>query len=166
MRLFILVLALILCLATTTPAFTSGIQELVGFPWTSTSCPYGSQPAAIIQASDGNFYGVAQASTPGGGTIFKMTPSGQLTELFVFLTQPGTAFFPNGSASNSIAEGSDGLLYGTAGTGGPTSASSGTLWRIHKDGTGFQVLQPEPPAMAEILTAMFAAAWAAEWFSG
>jgi uncharacterized repeat protein (TIGR03803 family) len=95
----------------------------------------------MIQASDGNFYGVAQASIPGGGTIFKVTSSGQLTELFVFLTQPGTAFFPNGSAPNSIAEGSDGLLYGTAGTGGPNSASSGTLWRIHKDGTGFKVLQ-------------------------
>ena len=95
----------------------------------------------MIQASDGNFYGVAQASIPGGGTIFKMTSSGQLTKLFVFLTQPGTAFFPDGSAPNSIAEGSDGLLYGAAGTGGPNSASSGTLWRIHKDGTGFEVLE-------------------------
>src|SRR5215469_11290479 len=117
MRFSIPALALGVCLVTTPPAFPTGIQELVGFQCTSTSCPYGSQPAAIIQASDGNFYGVAQASIPGGGTIFKLTPSGQLTELFVFLAQPGTAFFPNGSAPNSIAQGSDGLLYGTAGTG-------------------------------------------------
>jgi uncharacterized repeat protein (TIGR03803 family) len=141
MRLSILILALAVCLVTTTPAFTSGIQELVGFPCTSTHCPDGAQPAAIIQASDSNFYGVAEASIPGGGTIFKMTPTGKLTELFVFLTQPGTGFFPNGYAPNSIAEGSDGLLYGANGVGGPTSSSSGTLWRIQKDGKGFQVLQ-------------------------
>jgi len=141
MRLSVLAPVLAVCLVTTTPAFTSGIQELFGFPCTSSSCPYGAQPDAIIQASDGSFYGVAQASSPGGGTIFKMTPAGQLTELYVFQVQPGTAFFPNGYSPNSIAEGSDGLLYGAAGVGGPTSASSGTLWRIHKDGTGFQVLQ-------------------------
>src|SRR3974390_3168361 len=141
MRLSVPALVMAVCLVTTTPAFPSGIQELFGFPCSSTSCPYGAQPDAIIQASDGNFYGVAQASTPGGGTIFKMTPGGQLTELYVFQVQPGTAFFPNGYAPNSIAEGSDGQLYGTAGSGGPNSASLGTLWRIHKDGSGFQVLQ-------------------------
>jgi uncharacterized repeat protein (TIGR03803 family) len=70
-----------------------------------------------------------------------MTPAGKLTELYVFQVQPGTAFFPNGYAPNSIAEGSDGLLYGTAGSGGPNSGSLGTLWRIQKDGKGFQVLQ-------------------------
>lgn len=141
MRLSFFVLVLAVCLVTAAPAFASGIQELVGFSCTSTRCPYGDQPAAIIQASDGNFYGVAQASIPGGGTIFKMTPAGKLTELYVFEVQPGTAFFPNGYAPNSIAEGSDGLLYGAAGVGGPNSASAGTLWRIQKDGKGFQVLQ-------------------------
>jgi uncharacterized repeat protein (TIGR03803 family) len=141
MRLSVLALVLGVCLVTATPAFTSGIQELFGFPCNSTRCPDGAQPDAIIQASDGNFYGVAQASTPGGGTIFKMTPAGKLTELYVFQVQPGTAFFPNGYAPNSIAEGSDGLLYGTAGSGGPNSGSLGTLWRIQKDGKGFQVLQ-------------------------
>src|SRR3974377_1447217 len=70
-----------------------------------------------------------------------MTPSGQLTELSVVQHQPALAFVPKGYPPNSIAEGSDGLLYGTAGSGGPNSASLGTLWRIHKDVSGFQVLQ-------------------------
>lgn len=132
---------LCLCLTSAAHAQTPSIHELFGFPCTSTSCPDGEQPDAIIQASDGQFYGVAQASIPGGGTIFKITASGQVTQLYRFPNDTKTGFFDYGYAPNSIAEGSDGMLYGTAGSGGPNSASLGTLWRIHKDGTGFQVLQ-------------------------
>lgn len=117
------------------------LQQLVAFSCTSTSCPVGEQPDGLILSSDGNFYGVAGASIPGGGTIFKMTPSGQITQIYRFPHNNTTGFFPNGYNPDSIAEGSDGLLYGTASSGGPTSASLGTLWRVHKDGTGFQVLQ-------------------------
>jgi len=130
-----------LCLAAAIQAQPSSLQQLFGFPCTSTNCPDGSQPDPIIQASDGNFYGLAQSSVPGGGTIFKMTAAGHVTELYTFPYDTTTGRFPNGYAPNSIAEGSDGLLYGAAGVGGPTPASSGTLWRIHKDGSEFQVLQ-------------------------
>jgi hypothetical protein len=129
-----------LCIVTAAYGQTS-IQQLFAFQCTSTKCPDGEQPDAVIQASDGNFYGVAQASIPGGGTIFKLTASGKVTQLFRFPNNTQTGFFDDGNAPNSIAEGSDGLLYGTAGSGGPNSASLGTLWRIHKDGTDFQVLQ-------------------------
>ena len=69
--------ALGVCLVTATPASAVSLQELVGFLCTSTSCPYGQAPNAIIQASDGNFYGIEQ----GSGAIFQMTPTGQLTLL-------------------------------------------------------------------------------------
>jgi uncharacterized repeat protein (TIGR03803 family) len=127
-------------------AQTVTLHELFGFNCTSTSCPDGKEPDALILASDGNLYGAAEYSNTatggaGGGTIFKMTPAGQLTVLYTFPENPTTGFFPNGYAPDAIAEGSDGLLYGAASSGGTTSASAGTLWRIHKDGTGFQVLE-------------------------
>lgn len=137
----ILTLLLGSCLVTAAHAQALSIHELFGFPCTSTSCPDGSQPTAIIQASDRNFYGLAGASVPGGGTIFKITTAGDLTQIYRFPNNTTTGFFDNGRYPNSITEGSDGLLYGTAGSGGPNAASAGTVWRIRKDGTGFQVLQ-------------------------
>lgn len=49
---------------------------------------------------------------PGGGGIFKITEAGKIT-----------------------------VLYGVNNAGGPNSASSGTIFRISKTGTGLQVLQ-------------------------
>ena len=53
-----------------------------------------------------------------GGTIFKITPSGQFTLLYTFQANPKTGYFDQGETANSLAEGNDGFLYGTAG-GGP-----------------------------------------------
>src|SRR5580704_17981725 len=139
------VLLLILMTAATAYSQSPTLRQLFAFTCTSTSCPDGRQPDALILASDGNLYGVAQYSnTPtgmaGGGTIFKFTPTGQITVLYSFPENQNTGFFPNGYAPDAIAEGSDGMLYGAASSGGMTSASLGTLWRINKNGTGFQVL--------------------------
>src|SRR5580692_2582567 len=129
-------------------AQTVSLQELFGFscPSIYTPCPDGKEPDALILASDGNFYGVAEYSNTatggaGGGTIFKMTAAGQVTVLYTFPENQSTGLFPNGYAPDAIAEGSDGMLYGAASVGGMTSASAGTLWRISKTGTNFQVLE-------------------------
>ena len=68
----ILFLLLALSLAGIVRAQTLTISELFGFPCTNGICPDGSQPATLIQGSDGNFYGVTQG--PGG--IFKITAGG------------------------------------------------------------------------------------------
>ena len=136
--------------ATAQPA----INDLYGFycqpnnpyPW---PCPDGARPDSIIQASDGNFYGVTETSFDShgqtvnahGGTIFQLTPAGKITLLYAFPQNKTTGFYDNGSIPNSLVEGSDGLLYGLAGSGGPNSASAGTAFRIGKNGAGFQVLQ-------------------------
>jgi uncharacterized repeat protein (TIGR03803 family) len=44
-------------------------------------------PISLIQGSDGNFYGTAEASVVNettGGTIFKITPAGVFTALYHF----------------------------------------------------------------------------------
>lgn len=80
---------------------------------------HGSSPAGtLVQATDGNFYGVTSSGgtgtncTGGCGTIFKITPQGSLTSLYSFnLT--------DAASPGSLIQGNDGNFYGTAASGGP-----------------------------------------------
>jgi uncharacterized repeat protein (TIGR03803 family) len=106
------------------------------------NCPSGGRPDNVIQASDGNFYGVSEVtqegeSNPQGGSVFKVTPSGQFTLLHTF--PAGTNHnYPSGDLPGFLAEGSDGNLYGTTLYGG--SDNGGVLFRISKTGTGFKIV--------------------------
>ena len=83
-----------------------------------------SPNAALLRASDGNYYGT---STGGGaGNVFKMTPDGTVTVLHSF---NGTDGYQPLAA---LVEGSDGDLYGT--TAGGTVTNSGTIFKITKGG--------------------------------
>jgi uncharacterized repeat protein (TIGR03803 family) len=64
---------------------------------------------AIIQGTDGNFYGTSGGD--GSGSVFKMTPSGTLTVLYNF-TAAGLYF-----ADTGLVEGSDGNFYGSTENG-------------------------------------------------
>ncbi len=91
----------------------------------------GSLPTAgLIQATDGNLYGTTFAGGPGtllgGGTIFKMTPSGAVTTLFDF----GYSRRGSGPASG-IIQGTDGNFYGT--TSG-LSGNGGTVFTMSTTG--------------------------------
>jgi uncharacterized repeat protein (TIGR03803 family) len=106
-------------------------------------CAEGGGGNALIQGSDGNFYGAAQRTGkalngPAGGLIFSLTPSGTFTTLYKFA--PGkTKNYLNGSGPNRLIEGPDGKLYGDTGLGG--SIGYGTLFRVDRTGMKFQVLQ-------------------------
>ncbi|MGA2355471.1 MAG: choice-of-anchor tandem repeat GloVer-containing protein [Terriglobales bacterium] len=106
-------------------------------------CPEGGGATALIQGSDGNFYGTAVrtgegGAAPAGGLIFSLTPSGTFTTLYKFA--PGkTGTYPNGSSPTRLIEGPDGTLYGNAGFGGPSG--DGNLFRVDKTGKHYQVLQ-------------------------
>lgn len=45
--------------------------------------------ASLIQAPDGNFYGASGADT--FGTIFRVTPSGEISAIYKFCSQPDCA---------------------------------------------------------------------------
>jgi uncharacterized repeat protein (TIGR03803 family) len=101
-------------------------------------CSDGSNPsAALVQGTDGNFYGTANGQF--GGTVFKITPDGTLTTLYLFCSLQHCA---DGEYPRSLVQGTDGNFYGTTYAGGTssncTSYSSngcGTVFKITPQGT-------------------------------
>jgi len=90
-----------------------------------SGCPDGESPvAAIVQATDGNFYGtMAQGGANGYGTIFKMTPTGTLTTLYNFYSQPNCT--DGGHSYAGLVQDTNGELYGTTEIGGANTAACG-----------------------------------------
>ena len=111
------------------------LQLLHSFNRADGTSPLGG----VVQASDGMFYGTTQfGGSWDAGTVFGLNTDG--TE-FSLLKSFQPEFFPYGDGAypnSGVVEGSDGALYGTTQQGG--SNSEGTLFRINKDGTGYQVL--------------------------
>jgi uncharacterized repeat protein (TIGR03803 family) len=94
-------------------------------------CADGQSPVGwLVQSTGGDFYGTALA---GGaynlGTIFKITPGGQLTTLHSFCAQIDC---PDGSLPAGLVQAANGDLYGTTISGGH---QYGTLFKITPQGT-------------------------------
>jgi uncharacterized repeat protein (TIGR03803 family) len=98
-----------------------------------TGCADGAHPySGLVQAPDGDFYGVTWAGGNdncgvGCGTVYKITPAGKLTTLHVFDKTDGWA--PYGA----LTQGTDGNFYGTTYQGG--TYDSGTVFKITSSGT-------------------------------
>src|SRR5438105_191846 len=88
-----------------------------------------SPEAALVQGSDGNFYGTTLL---GGahlkGTVFKIDPTGSLTTLHSFSGSPGDGAVPFAG----LVQGSDGNFYGTTASGG--AFFQGTVFRMTPSG--------------------------------
>jgi len=85
----------------------------------------------LVEGPDGNFYGTTSHGGPrGNGTIFRVTPSGNLTTIISDQANPAAG----------LAVGNDGLLYGLTGAGGPFGW--GTAFRMTTSAvlTNFAVL--------------------------
>jgi YVTN family beta-propeller protein/uncharacterized repeat protein (TIGR03803 family) len=95
-------------------------------------CADGAYPyAGLVQASNGNFYGTTSGGgatdfCSGCGTVFEITPAGQLTTLYNFCSQEDCAdgSFPIAG----LVQASNGNLYGTTVTGGANG--EGTVFEI------------------------------------
>lgn len=96
----------------------------------------GGRPCGrLIQATDGNFYGVNRSGgTTGYGTIFRLKPDGTYTILktFTYATDGGNCY-------GGLVQGTDSALYGMTRYGG--TYGYGTIFRISLDGTQFTVLK-------------------------
>ena len=98
-----------------------------------TNCADGANPyAGLIQATDGNFYGTTSGFATGtNSTVFKITPSGTLTTLYTFCSQPNCADGSNLHAG--LIQATDGNFYGTTVYGGANG--DGTVFKITPNGT-------------------------------
>lgn len=95
----------------------------------------GANPrAGLLLAADGNFYGTAyQGGASGHGTVFRMTPAGEVTTVHDFGGPSFGAAYPLAGVSQDAA----GNLYGTTERGG--TLNLGTAWRIDTTGQ-FRIL--------------------------
>ncbi len=108
----------------------SGVETtLYSFGASSTD---GSEPsAALVQSSDGNFYGTTTSGGENGaGTVFSITPSGVETVLYSFGGFPADGLYPNAP----LIQASDGNFYGTTTSGG--ADGQGTVFKITPAGMG------------------------------
>jgi uncharacterized repeat protein (TIGR03803 family) len=86
--------------------------------------------AALIQATDGNFYGTTSGGgAPGAGTIFAMMPGGAVTILYMFSGGPDDGADPRAA----LLQAADGTFYGTTRSGGV--ADLGTVFQITAEST-------------------------------
>jgi len=79
----------------------------------------------LIQGRDGLLYGItAEGGTPNRGTIFRLSPAGELTVLLQFSDREGAN--PTG-----IMQGADGNLYDATSEGG--QFNRGTIFKVVLD---------------------------------
>jgi len=105
---------------------------------------FGSDPSdgthpwgGVVQGTDGNFYGTTfDGGLNAVGTIYRMTPEGEVTILYNFSPSGG---YPNGQ---TLTLGADGFLYGGT-IGVLTLHLYGTIFRISIDGE-FKLLYSFP----------------------
>ena len=87
------------------------------------NCNDGHGPGVLIQATDGNFYGMTSyGGSDGIGTIYRISSSGQFTKLHDFTGADGSDPYWN------LLQATDGNFYGTTTTGG--SGGYGTVFRL------------------------------------
>src|SRR5579872_129296 len=89
-----------------------------------TNCADGEFPyAALVQATDGRFYGTTYEGGAGPGTIFSITPDGQFAVLHNFCM---VANCVDGSyPAAPLLQATDGKLYGSTFQGGTDPCSNG-----------------------------------------
>jgi uncharacterized repeat protein (TIGR03803 family) len=99
-------------------------------------CADGESPLlnSLVQGRDGNFYGTTpMGGTHGSGTVFEITPEGQLTTLYSFCSQVNCT--DGATPYGALVQGRNGNFYGTTFNGGVSAtAIAGTVFEITSGG--------------------------------
>jgi uncharacterized repeat protein (TIGR03803 family) len=89
--------------------------------------PAAVRPGAAIYGSDGNYYGVAQATDASSGYVYRVTPAGVLTKLYTFPEKTFSGYF-----AMPLVEAGDGNLYGAIPNGGANG--TGAIYKVTPGG--------------------------------
>jgi uncharacterized repeat protein (TIGR03803 family) len=109
---------------------SGALAVLYTFDPQDTSTGDASWPVSLMQANDGNLYGLSYLGGANGcGTIFKLTLGGTETILYSF----ACSSTPSNSGQSRLIQASDGALYGLSIPG--TSTGATTVFKITLDGT-------------------------------
>jgi len=93
--------------------------------------------ASVIEGSDGFLYGTTgEGGDFGRGTVFHLDKTGGNFALLKSFDGTNGAY-----PEAKLLEASDGLLYGTTSGGGPGTNDYGAVFRLNKNGSGFQLLK-------------------------
>ena len=108
-----------------------------GFP-----LPYDMLMTGLVRGGDNNFYGVShRGGAANAGVVYRLSADGTaMSVLHDFGITAGDGREPY---TEELAVGSDGALYGVTWKGGTHDA--GTIFKLHPDGTGYQVLRSFGP---------------------
>jgi uncharacterized repeat protein (TIGR03803 family) len=108
--------------------------------WSFTNGLDGANPSSgLVQGSDGNFYGTTiLGGANHDGTIFRISPGGNYTNLYSFGNSPNDGHMPYAG----LVQGSDGNFYGTTTAGG--TKSEGAVVKLTV------ALSPPPNQISEI----------------
>jgi uncharacterized repeat protein (TIGR03803 family) len=111
----------------------TGHSILRSFTGGSASFPQ----AALIEGHDGWLYGTASgATTTDGGVVFKMRKDGSSYSVLRTFSATGTdGKWPD----SALAQGPDGVLYGTARAGGTNGL--GTIFRLNTNGANYATVR-------------------------
>lgn len=120
------VLVSLFCLATTLASSAQIFTDLVSFDGAD-----GNQPvASVIQGNDGNLYGTTKfGGAYGGGSVFRMTPAGEVTTLYSFCSVTincGDGEWPYAP----LVQAANGYFYGVTYGGGNCYDYCGTVFVV------------------------------------
>ena len=112
-------------------ASTGAFTELYGFTRihgaSLTNAEGGNPTAALVEGTNGNFYGTGPAGGSNGfGAVFEITAGGALTRLYSFTNGA------DGANPGALLQSSNGLIYGTTTNGG--SKGCGAIFKMTASG--------------------------------
>jgi uncharacterized repeat protein (TIGR03803 family) len=125
----VLVIAISLTLAAAIPLHAQTFTLLHSFSGTDGSYPY----AGLVQSTGGSLFGTTSSGGAfSGGTVFKMSTGGTLTNIYSFCALSSCA--DGTDPRDPLVQALNGSLYGTSFGGGPFS-SPGTIFKMTTSGT-------------------------------